>query len=438
MSERLLTVSRKLRKRPSLISRLRSFLELLPYRVRQRVPLRDARALQSRNIRPPRVFNDNFLSGKKRLFVDLAVISDHDAGTGIQRVVRALAVALQRETSAGEALTRWDIHFVSARRKKRYHKISWPDRSKPIEAEEMRARPGDVFVGLDYSLDAVRRHRGQLAKFRRQGGSLWFLVHDLLPLNRPEWFSRNTVIRYKAWLSILVQLAEGFLCNSLQTEAELREAIAKHYGVTDGYRTLVLPMGHDILDERDTLAAKAGDPRFDTSIPFALMVGTLEPRKAHIDVVAAFGELWARGGRDRLVLVGRLGWQVDNLRDLIINHPEYGTQLLWLDDVEDAELLGIYQACTGVIIASHGEGFGLPLIEALGRGKPVLARDLPVFRTHDGKGVHFFPADASPGQLATALEQWLAAARANMIEVVRPTSGWRDAALLALATIEQS
>lgn len=415
---------------------MRTFLELLPYRIEQALPGRAIPAGRTRlgrklTVPPPHL---EAPAGPRRLYVDVAVISNHDAGTGIQRVVRALALALPDKDS------QWDVRFVSARRKRRYHHIAWPNRSLFVAPEEMRARPGDVFVGLDYSLDAVRRHRHQLAQFRREGGALWFLVHDLLPLNRPEWFSRNTVIRYRAWLGILARIAEGFLCNSPQTEIELKEALADFHGLAHGYRTQVLPMGHTITDERSDgsngVKPIETAPRFDASYPFALMVGTLEPRKGHSDILAAFDALWRKGCPDRLVLVGRLGWQVDALRDLILDHSELGDRLLWFDDVEDAELLSIYAACSGVIIASHGEGFGLPLIEALARGKPVLARDLPVFRMHEGKGVHFFPVNAKIDELSEATRIWLDAAAAGKIVVTPPSSNWHEAACLMLRAME--
>jgi len=412
---------------------MRTFIELLPYRIEQALGwriLRSARTKLSRKLSTPAHRSS---TDKRRLFVDLAIISNNDAGTGIQRVVRALALALLEETPE-----EWEIRFVSARRAKRYFQIAWPDRSVHLDPEEMRAQPGDVFLGLDYSLNAVRRHRRQLARFRRDGGTLWFLVHDLLPLDHPEWFSRNTVIRYKAWLNVLARVADGFLCNSPQTEVELKDALTRIHGITD-YRTQVLPMGHAIAEARKNGETSAftspPPPRFDTSTPFTLMVGTLEPRKGHDDVIAAFDRLWRQGLPDRLVLVGRLGWQVDALRELILRHREYGTRLLWFDDVEDEELVRIYEACTGVIIAAHGEGFGLPLIEALGCGKPVLARNLPVFRMHDGKGVHFFPVDAPTSELAILTGQWLEAAHNGRIAVVRPTSNWRDAAIMLLAAI---
>lgn len=408
---------------------MRTFLELLPYRIEHVVGWRAMRITRARWARrivaPTRREN----AEKRRLYVDLSVISNHDAGTGIQRVVRAIAFAL-----TSEAQSQWDIRFVSARKKKRYFEICWPTLTDALKNDglEMRARPGDVFVGLDYALDAVRRHRRQLARFRKDGGTLWFLVHDLLPLNHPEWFSSNTVIRYQAWLGILAGLADGFLCNSPQTEDEIRTALAEVYGISDGYQMQVLPMGHAIVDPDQ---AEIPALRFDGSVAFALMVGTLEPRKGHADVIAAFEELWRQGRPDRLVLVGRLGWHVDALRELIMKHPEYQKRLLWFDDVGDAELFGIYDACTGVIIASHGEGFGLPVIEALGQGKPVLARDLAVFRVHQSKGLQCFPANASAAEIAKVVGRWLDAAKCGEIAVTRPSEDWRASANKLLEAI---
>jgi glycosyltransferase involved in cell wall biosynthesis len=418
---------------------MRTFLELLPYRIEQALESKALRSARVRIMRWRNASNDlarPLPSDKRRLFVDMAVISNHDAGTGIQRVVRALAMAL-----LAEAPGQWDIRFVAARRKRRYFEISWPiaDPNLPV-GPEMIARPGDVFIGLDYSLDAVRRHRRQLARFRRMGGKLWFLIHDLLPLNRPEWFSRNTVIRYRAWLSVMAGLADGFLCNSEQTETELRHALARVHGLRHGFHTQALPMGHSILEAPNDKIAVANleptPPRFDTALPFALMVGTLEPRKGHADILAAFDAMWQQGRTERLVLVGRLGWKVDTLREQIVAHPEFGTRLLWFDDVSDAELLAIYDSCIGVIIASLAEGFGLPLIEALGHGKPVLARNLAVFRVHDGRGVRFFSEQISAPELAEVAAEWLDDARQGKISVTLPTDDWRGSVNKMLEALE--
>lgn len=412
---------------------MKPFWDLLPRHIEQAATagvIRKLRArIQRRKIVPPQVQS----SRPRRLYVDLAVISRHDAGTGIQRVVRALALAL-RDEGAGK----WDIRFVAADRRRSYHGIAWPDPGAIVDPAEMDGRPGDLFIGLDFSLDTIRRYRRQLTQFRRDGGQLWFLIFDLLPVERSDWFSPNNVLRYKGWLDTIVGLAEGFLCISDQTERDLRRVLAARYGLTTGYCTAVVAMGHDIRESLldQSFATDAGDTaRFDMSLPFSLMVGTLEPRKGHADVLAAFSALWRQGADDRLVLVGRLGWHVEDLRDAIRTHPEHGGKLFWFDDVDDLELERIYKACHGVIIASHAEGFGLPLIEALGHDKPVLARDLPIFRAHETLGLHYFPAGANGDELGACIRQWAEQAQAGRIKVARPSASWKASAQGLLSAI---
>lgn len=349
-------------------------------------------------------------------------------------MVRALALALKKE-----APSRWEVYFVRADRRQSYHVIDWPRNSRSAAYASLRAQPGDVFVGLDFSLDTVRMHRSQLHRFRRDGGSLWFLVYDLLPLERPDWFSANNVTRYKAWLGITAGIADGFLCISRQTEDDLRRALADRFGLKSGYSTQVVPMGYAIMDsvyQDQSAKAAALTVRIDRTRPFSLMVGTLEPRKGHADIVAAFSELWQKGIEHRLVIVGRMGWQIEGLRNAILNHPEYGDKLVWLDDVEDIELEQIYQTCEGVIIASHAEGYGLPLIEALGHMKPVLARDLPIFRMHQEHGVRYFPANADKIELGNSICSWIEDVRAGRVTVIPPFANWQTSASLIFSALE--
>jgi glycosyltransferase involved in cell wall biosynthesis len=413
----------------------RSFLDLLPYRLDQMLvgtTLRKARIrhLRSRPIRA----SVTDTKTPRRLLVDLSVISKHDAQTGIQRVVRSLASGLiDKGVASG-----WDVQFVAATRRRAYHRIDWPQLGEIDDNcsrfHKIDGRPGDVFVGLDYSLDTVRRHAGQLSNIRRNGGKLWFLIHDLLPLERPDWFGRNTEIRYKAWLEIMAGMADGFLCNSDQTEAQLRKVLDRDYGLTAGYTTKVLPMGHSFMENRTS--GRSGSLERPLGVnAFFLMVGTLEPRKGHADVIAAFDILWKEGMGEALVLVGRMGWQVEELRDRIYSHPMLGRRLFWFDDVDDPELECLYAACCGSIIASHAEGFGLPLIEALGHGRPVLARDLPVFRPHERYGTRYFPADADAATLAESIAYWADEVRSGRIEVISPGTSWRHSASDLIATI---
>jgi len=415
----------------------RPFIDLLPHRIDQLLAPRWLRSWRVRRRRQDSILPAQADAGaqkaRRQLFVDLAVITRDDAGTGIQRVVRALSLALIEEASP-----HWDVFFVTAFRRTAYHVVPWPG-DGPSDSSEICVRPGDVFLGLDFSLDAVRRHRRQLARFRRNGGSLWFLIHDLLPLQRPEWFSANSVIRFKAWLEVIAGIADGFLCVSQQTKRELESALRERFDLSGNYRTQIVPMGHNIMESvLDTAPQDQGAfDRFDMALPFTLMVGTLEPRKGHAEVLAAFSHLWRRGAEHRLVLVGRMGWRVADLRTHILDHPEFGDKLLWFDDVEDSELERVYQSCQGMIIASHAEGFGLPLIEALGHHKPVLARDLPIFRQHEELGVRYFPATPKVGQLADNIHAWIKEVQAGTIVVTPPNTDWKQSAKVILSALDK-
>jgi len=140
--------------------------------------------------------------------------------------------------------------------------------------------------------------------------------------------------------------------------------------------------------------------------PSFLMVGTIEPRKGHAQVLAAFEKLWDNGRDLRLVLVGRPGWMVEELIEKLRLHPKLGSLLFWLKAVSDVDLENLYRGCSCLIAASEGEGFGLPLIEAAQHKLPILARDIPVFREIAGDHASYFTG-RSPEAMAEAVSEWL-------------------------------
>jgi glycosyltransferase involved in cell wall biosynthesis len=147
-----------------------------------------------------------------------------------------------------------------------------------------------------------------------------------------------------------------------------------------------------------------------------LMVGTLEPRKGHLQALQACSLLWQAGVQFNLLLVGAEGWQgvnasergpVVELLKALRGHAHWQRRLFWLEDVDDQQLATLYARADGLLAASWDEGFGLPLIEAARFGLPALARDIPVFREVTGGRARFFQA-GTPGELARALRLWLA------------------------------
>jgi len=361
----------------------------------------------------------------RRLFIDVSIVAGNDAGTGIQRIVRAIGAQLPADPSAD-----WKIHFMAASRARSYEEISWPNVGLPVSEKAEPGKPGDVFLGLDFVLDAVPRHRRQILKWKAEGVAIWFVVYDLLPIQHPEWFSDQLVARFRRWLRVIAGMADGFLCISHPVDQDLRRIMTDRYGLSDDgfYKSAVIPMGWDLGATRPSVGLS---PDFPATLEklvgrrFALMVGTLEPRKGHEDILDAFEALWRDGGEDRLVIVGRPGWKTRRLQRRLSKSPDHGSKLFWLCDASDEALEHLYRLCTGVVVASYGEGFGLPLIEALGHRKPVMARDIPIFHSHASAAVHYFN-DMEPAALGKKISQWMKDIEGDSPPFTVPAS-WSDA-----------
>jgi len=138
------------------------------------------------------------------------------------------------------------------------------------------------------------------------------------------------------------------------------------------------------------------------------MVGTLEPRKGYETILDAFEVLWkgVNGADVNLVLVGGRGWKSESLLDRLSRHEKLNDNLFWFEGLSDQGLEKLYECSSGLIAASFGEGFGLPIIEAAHYGVPVFARDIPVFREVGGSSVTYFLND-SKDQLSHQIRVWL-------------------------------
>jgi glycosyltransferase involved in cell wall biosynthesis len=97
---------------------------------------------------------------------------------------------------------------------------------------------------------------------------------------------------------------------------------------------------------------------------------------------------------------------MDHLVQRLRNHSERGKRLIWHENASDQGLRELYERASGLLMASEGEGFGLPLVEIARYGKPILVRDIPVFREIIGVHAQYF-ASNSPQKLAMELQEWI-------------------------------
>jgi glycosyltransferase involved in cell wall biosynthesis len=340
---------------------------------------------------------------RPHLFVDVSNIYRHDARTGIQRVVRSIWGELRRRSGST-----FDLVPVVASARHGYcaAPLDCLDGGPAAALQPIEVAPGDHFLGLDLTAHLLPRYREQLRCWQRQGVSVHLIVYDLLPLLRPQWFQRRSIANYARWFDTLTSYAESAICISRQVAREFVEELYSR-GCKRDLAVVHLPMAAELAASNPSTGVDAATTavlnrsRFR---PAVLMVGTVEARKGYEVALAAFDHLWQTGQADApdLVIVGRPGWKTEKLQQRLRGHVEQGRRLHWIENASDEALGLLYHNCRGVLMASRGEGFGLPLTEAVLHGRPVLARDLAVFREQDLPGVSYFQSD-SPEPLARAI-----------------------------------
>lgn len=353
---------------------------------------------------PPPLFN--------QLLIDITAIARFDLKTGIQRVVRALLRKLVASPPSGyrampvylghDGVYHYAHHFV-------WQAFNIP--AEPLDDDVIRVYPGDIYLALDLHTTSTVHNAAIYQSWRQQGVRIVSVLYDLLPVRHPAWFPPGAAADFEAWARHIALNSDAVLAISRTVASDFGSWINEQKLSQSDCTAIDIGwfhLGSDIEASTPTSglpedAAELLD-RLGQGMSF-LMVGTIEPRKGHAQTLAAFEQLWAEGCHHNLVIVGKQGWHVEDLITKIRMHPELGRHLFWLEGISDEYLDKVYAACTALIAASEGEGFGLPLIEAARHQRPVIARDIPVFREVGGDGASYFHAD-NPTQLADFLAAW--------------------------------
>nr|WP_229258917.1 glycosyltransferase [Duganella flavida] len=390
----------------------------------------------------------------RQLLVDVTTIARHDLKTGIERVVRNQLLELLPLRASGWRIEPVYLDNADGRYRYRYAR-NYAAKLLGIEATlegpdpllDMQA--GDVFYSADHSPHAVMAaaRDGVYAELRARGVTLNFLVHDLLPVLRPEFFPAGADAVHGAWLHCAAGIADRMICISAAVADEL-QAWLQAENAPRIPSLAVLHHGADLVvgaAPATTASAELPLLRQLEGKPVFLMVGTIEPRKGHLQALDAFEQLWRDGVEAHLVIVGNEGWKglaaserrtIPTIVNRLSRHPQLGQRLHWLQGLDDDALQQLYRNSSCLLQPSEGEGFGLPLIEAASYGLPLLLRDIPVCREVAGDNASYF-SGMDGADLARAVQDWLvlhADGRHPTSQAMRWMS-WRDNAQALLAII---
>lgn len=217
---------------------------------------------------------------------------------------------------------------------------------------------------------------------KRTGVLPFYFVHDLIPLTHPEYCRPGEPEKHLRRMTALLTLGAGVIANSRDTLNEL----AVFAGLQQALHMppgLVAPLGvgnglaTGAQAERVTLPGR----------PYFVMLGTIEGRKNHLLILNIWAQLARRLGTacPQLVVIGQRGWESEQAVDMLDRSEAIRGHVIELSRCGDAQLAAYMANARALLFPSFVEGYGLPLVEALAAGTPVIASNLSVFRELAGE-----------------------------------------------------
>ncbi len=229
----------------------------------------------------------------------------------------------------------------------------------------------------------------------------------------PEYARPGQDLRHWRRIETAARLADAVIVGSAATRDALQPYL-DHGGHTP--TVLVSPFGIDLPE-----VTADGPPQ--PKAPYFVCVGTIEPRKNHLLLLNLWRRLAAECGptTPRLVLVGHRGWETGNAVEMLDRCPALRGVVLERNHVPDDEMARLLKGSRALLLPSFAEGFGFPMVEALGLGVPVLCSDLAALQENGGDVPEFLDPLDSRG--------W----RDAIIDYSSETSPRREAQLRRLA-----
>jgi glycosyltransferase involved in cell wall biosynthesis len=321
-----------------------------------------------------------------------------------------------------------------------YAREAWPEDALDERFRWQLIGAGDPW----WHVLAARRASGECDVFLSSNSylTLWFLripgvpvVYDMTTFESSMRPNRRSTIIERATLGLAVRRAGAVVAISHATADALAARFPRARRLTTVAPLAVAPaLGTSASDDPDENLEALPAPGF------VLAVGTLEPRKNLPRLVAAYRRLPASLQESHpLVVVGALGWETGETLDALRSLGERAVQLGY---VSDAALAELYRRCAVFCYPSLGEGFGLPVLEAMSAGAAVITSNLSSLPEVGGPAVEYVdPWDVS--DIASGLERLLGSPqrRQQLGALARERAqqfSWESTAEITLGVLERA
>ncbi|EET2715203.1 glycosyltransferase family 4 protein, partial [Escherichia coli] len=207
-----------------------------------------------------------------------------------------------------------------------------------------------------------------------------FYLHDIIPIDYPEYVRIGDDKNHEKRVSAMANFSDAILVNSNYTKNRFLSFCDKkqyrhppvhisYIGVEDSFVRL--------LQKSNT-----SETGIKISKNYFVTVSTIEPRKNHLMLLQIWREMIEHKVENipQLIILGKRGWNVDNVLDFLERSPSLKSYVIELSGVSDKQLVDILRNAKGMLFPSFVEGWGMPLVEALAMKIPVICSDIEAFR----------------------------------------------------------
>jgi len=194
-------------------------------------------------------------------------------------------------------------------------------------------------------------------------------IYDLTPILHPETHGKIMILHYKYILPRILKRSDAIITVSYNTKRDL----VKYYDIPEE-KIKVIYLGVDEIfrpiDNKEDYRTHL-KKTFNISSPYFLYVGMIEPRKNLVRLIHAYNRLKKKGLPHSLVIVGAIGWKYKEIFQLV-DSLDLHRSIIFTGFVELNDLVTIYNCAEIFVYPSLYEGFGLPPLEAMSCGTPVV------------------------------------------------------------------
>jgi glycosyltransferase involved in cell wall biosynthesis len=329
---------------------------------------------------------------------------------GIGRYVRNLAPAMLEADPAlelvlfsvflrGHAARARDHDWPRARARR--VGVRFPGRAVPLLGRlgytfDRRLEPFDLFHHTDYALTPLRTRRRVVTLY----DTAWLPHRGYVEPSQARKMERAVrgLLRGDPEVITLSETARAELVDHFRIDPD-----RAHVTPLAADPVFATPLGGDAIEEAQR--------RLDIRRPYVICLGTLEPRKNVVQLVRAVQEARRKIADLELVLLGRKGFRHEGVFEE--GESRLGAGLRWLGSVPDRDAAALVQGAAALVFPSLYEGFGLPAIEGMAAGVPVIASDIPVMREICGTAAML--VDTTRTDVLTEAIRWAVEGRATQL-----------------------